>query len=84
MKAHKIYKSVNGLFTLDKLKPSFIQFAKTDITDLILTTEEKSGLVLTDIQSKSIVRLFDGKDKTAKSSFPKNYMRKPKNWIATG
>lgn len=78
MKAHKLYNSVNGLFTLDKLKPSFIQYAKTDITDLILATEEKSGFALTDLKSKSIARLFVGEDQTVKNSFPKNFMRKPK------
>lgn len=77
MKAHNIFNAVNGLFTLVKLKPSFFQFAKSDISDLKRMTKEEGDVVWGNSQPKAIGRIVAGTANKSKSNFPKSFMRNP-------
>lgn len=73
MKAHN-FNAVNGIFTLVELKPSFIQFAKSDISDLKRMTEERD-VIWANTRIKAIGCIVVGAANKSKSNFPKSFMR---------
>lgn len=77
MKANNIFSAVNGLFTLANLKPSFIQFAKSEISDLKRIRKEEGDVVWGNSQPKVIGRIVVGNANKSKRNFPKNFIRNP-------
>lgn len=46
MKIQNIFNELNGYFTLTKLKPLFIHFAKSDISDIKRLSKEEGEAIL--------------------------------------
>ena len=78
MKKLNLFTALNGYFTLTKLKPSFMQFAKSDISSLKVVSNEDSEAVWQNTQLKAIGRIASiGSDTANKreSIFAKKFMR---------
>lgn len=57
MKIHNIFNELNGFFSLTKLKPSYIHFAKTDISDIVRGSKEEAAAIWGNAKVKAIGRI---------------------------
>lgn len=71
------FKEINGIFSLKRLKPAFIQFAKTDISDLLNLKKEDVDNLYRNCNVKAIGRITPNPMQKSPNSMPNNFMRCP-------